>query len=47
MFSMNVLATEMLVLPDKFPPTCLMHLLSGGVMLYLCFFYIARKQSSY
>lgn len=37
MFSVNVLATEMLLLPDKFPPMSLMQLLSGGVMLYICF----------
>lgn len=36
-FSVNVLATEMLLLPAKFPFTSLMQLLSGGVMLYLCF----------
>lgn len=37
MFSVNVLAIEMLLLPVKFPFASLMQLLSGGVMLYLCF----------
>lgn len=36
---MNVLATKKQLLPDKFPPTSLMQLLSGGVMLYLWFFH--------